>query len=665
MSGTLPNCHFASAIGTSVERGATGIGGNLTLETGRLIVRDGAQISAGTFGQGAGGNLALTARESVELIGTSANELARSGLFTSAESGSAGAGGNLTLETKRLIVRDGARIDASTYSQGSAGNVAITAHKLAEVSGTSANGQPSNILTSVGPSSTGAGGNLILEAGRLIIRDGAQVGAGTFGDGPAGDLLVSARESVELIGISANGEAVSSLFTAVEPGATGAGGNLILQTGRLIIRDGAQVSAGTFGAGMAGDLVVRTRESVELIGTSADGRFPSSLYASAEPGATGAGGNLTLETGRLIIQDGAQVSTGTDGTGRAGNLSVRTRESVQLIGISANGQFPSLLSAQTSSTGDAGDLRIETGQLTVRDGAVVSVNSEGLGKAGNLVIAARSIKLDNQGSILAATLSGNGGNIALQDLDLLLLRRGSQISTTAGVANAGGDGGNISIDATEGFVVAVPSENSDITANAFTGKGGRVQVTAQGIFGLVPRSREELQVLLGTDDPNQLDPARVPTSDITAISQTNPALSGQVTLNTLDVDPSRGLVNLPVEPANTELAQGCQPDGSQLQSSFVVTGRGGLPPNPGEALSPDAVEVDLVRRNPEVEERSHPAVSTNPTRLAPAPLVEAQGWMIGDKGEVILTASTPTVTPHHSSWQGIADCQTLNHKQER
>jgi large exoprotein involved in heme utilization and adhesion len=173
------------------------------------------------------------------------------------------------------------------------------------------------------------------------------------------------------------------------------------------------------------------------------------------------------------------------------------------------------------------------------------------------------------------------------------------------------------------------------------------------------RSREDLARLLGTNDPTQLNPRLLPTSDITAISQTNPSLSGQVITITPDVDPSRGLVNLPAVPVDTSVAQGCTAGGSQATSEFIVTGRGGLPPNPGEALSTDAVQVDLITLKPEVDKPSTPAVSTSPTSSAPAQLVEAQGWVINTNGHVVLTAKAPTVTPH-SSWQKTADCQKLN-----
>ncbi len=74
-----------------------------------------------------------------------------------------------------------------------------------------------------------------------------------------------------------------------------------------------------------------------------------------------------------------------------------------------------------------------------------------------------------------------------------------------------------------------------------------------------------------------------------------------------------------------------------------------------QTLSSDAIQVDWVTLNPKVENRSTPAISTNSTAPAPAPIVEAQGWVIDDNGEVILTASAPSATPNNSR-QPPANC---------
>jgi large exoprotein involved in heme utilization and adhesion len=328
-------------------------------------------------------------------------------------------------------------------------------------------------------------------------------------------------------------------------------------------------------------------------------------------------------------------------------------------------QNGALLTAETFGQGNAGTIKVNAAEEVTISSKSSNINS-GLfvfsesttGTAGDIIVTSPRVTLDNGGRLNAQSASGNGGNINVQT-DLLLLRRGTLISATAGTAQAGGNGGNINIDAPSGFIVAVPTENSDIAANAFTGSGGRVQINAFGIFGMAVRSREDLVRLLGTNDPTQLNPRLLPTSDITAISQTNPSLNGQVTTITPDVDPSRGLGNLPAVPVDTEVAQGCTAGESQATSEFIVTGRGGLPPNPGEALNTDAVQVNLMTLKPEVDKPSTPAVFTNLTSSAPAQLVEAQGWVIDANGKVVLTANAPTVTPH-SSWQKTANCQKLN-----
>lgn len=561
-----------------------------------------------------------------------------------AVSASGPGGGDVQVRGRQVRLTTSSYIDASTQGAEPGGTLSVTAKELVELIGSS-----SGLSTVVSSEATGAGGHLTVETGRLIIRDGAYILAGTFGKGPGGTLEVKASESVELFN-TADSPRLSLLSTSAERGATGAGGKLTIETGRLIVWDGAQIKAGTFSEGSAVTLAVEARESVELSGTSARG-VPSGLFTQTD--GAGAGGNLTLKTQRLIVQDGAQVSAATVGKGAGGTLEVRASEAVELSGTSAKG-VPSRLTALTSGAADAGDLRIETGQLTVWDTAEVSVSSKGSGKAGTLKVQAGNILLENLGKLNAETTSGNGGDITLEVQDLLLMRRNSQISATAGTEKTGGDGGNITIDTP--FIVAIPSENNDITANAFNGNGGKVQITAQGIFGLTPRSQQELKTLLETDNPSELDPRELPSNDITAISQTNPSLSGQVTLNTPDVDPSLGLVALPVGlvDASGLIASSC---GASGENKFVVTGRGGLPPNPKNPLNSNTVWVDWVTLNPGVENSSSPAISTNLTAPESASIVEARGWAINGKGEVVLTANAPTTTPH-SPWKTFSDCHT-------
>ncbi|MDM9586307.1 S-layer family protein [Nostoc sp. GT001] len=258
--------------------------------------------------------------------------------------------------------------------------------------------------------------------------------------------------------------------------------------------------------------------------------------------------------------------------------------------------------------------------MSVRDGGEVTVSSNGAGTAGDLEIQARSLSLDNQGAIAAITRVGNGGNITLKLQDLLLLRNHSQISTTAGSSEFGGNGGNLIINSP--FIVAVPKENSDISANAFTGTGGRVDITTNGIFGILPQKR------------------LTENSDITASSELG--VSGEVTINSPDTDPSRGLTQLPsnLVDASQQIAQGCTPRRGQNASRFIATGRGGLPQSPNEPLRGRAVITGWVDLPAQATARVTEKLSTATMTKSTEPIVEAQGWIVDAKGDIMLVAQS-------------------------
>jgi filamentous hemagglutinin family protein len=244
---------------------ATGNAGNINIQTNLLSVSNGAVVSTGTFGNGDGGDLTVTAND-VELLGSG------SALGASVEQAATGNGGTLTLETQRLLVRDGAFVSTGTFGNGDGGDLTVTANDVELL------GSGSALVASVQQTAIGNGGTLTLETQRLLVRDGAFVSTGTFGNGDGGDLTVTAND-VELLGSG------SALVASVQQTAIGNGGTLTLETQRLSVRDGAQISTSTFGNGDGGDLTV-TANDVELLGSR------SALAASVEPTAIGNGGTL-------------------------------------------------------------------------------------------------------------------------------------------------------------------------------------------------------------------------------------------------------------------------------------------------------------------------------------------------------------------------------------
>ncbi|WP_017720053.1 two-partner secretion domain-containing protein [Kamptonema formosum] len=597
-------------------------GGDIQIQARRLWL-DGSLIKAVTLGAKPGGTVALSAQESVEMKGSTADGQYPSQLVA----GTVGTGpaGDVKIATGQLLLQDGASISANSSGDGQGGDLTVQASESVQLVGTSAGGQSISSLSSE-TKGTGAAGNLTIATGRLQLRDGAQVSATSLSDGQGGNLTVTAL-SVELVGTSADGQYLSGLFTSGE--GTGAAGNVRVAAGRLLVRDGARVQTTAFGEGRGGDLTVQASEFVDLAGTTAGGDLASGLLSLA----LGAGnaGNLTLSTGRLTVRNGAQVAASTLGAGRGGTLTVSASDSIELIGKAATGELVSGLFARSRDAGDAGNVIVSTGTLRVRDGAVLTVAGLSTGNAGNLQVRANSIRLDSGGTITAATVSGEGGDIALRSRDLIL-RRNSAITATAGTDGGRGNGGNITISTD----VLAALENSDITANAYLGDGGKIQISTRSIF-------------------------RSPDSDITASSQYG--LSGTVEINTPDVDPSKGLFALPasVVDAGNLIASGCE---THRGSTFYVTGRGGIPASPTEPLAGNTVLVDFGPEQPALERgssgsgqvavRSRAEISHAPN--PGSPIVEAQGWVIGAGGEVILTANPPGGTPH-PPWQQPAACR--------
>ncbi|HEY9803652.1 MAG TPA: filamentous hemagglutinin N-terminal domain-containing protein [Leptolyngbyaceae cyanobacterium] len=485
--------------------------------------------------------------------------------------------------------------------------------------------------------------------------------------GKAGDIWIKAKNYIELGQEAFIASQVCSLSGNCQ-NVTGNGGNIHIETGRLLVTDGAGIEASTFGAGNAGNIFIKSTNSIDLLGESLDGNIPSGIFAEVARDATKNAGNtgtISLETQRLHIAGGAQILNiaryGTQG----GNVNINASESIYVSGASQfataspldifrSGIFVSTQAGTTNNT-----LNINTGKLTVADGARITTDNLNIigdrlivqdgakiavtGESGNLVINARSLKLNNQGQLTTQTNSGNGGNITLNLNESLQLSRNSRISTFVG-----GNGGNIEINSP--LIVAIPNENSDITANAFRGTGGKVTINTASILGLVVRSRAELAQIFNTTDPYQFDSTSLPTNDIISLSQTKPSLKTILTPNTPEVDSNQRFLPLPTHPLDTsrQITQTCSSNSSSREK--LETGNSPQNSHSQENSSP---------AHP--SQQAHLLQSRNiyPHTVVENPdfhkIVEAQGWIIDNNGKIILVAQIPTANYQHP-WYSSTIC---------
>ncbi|MBF2028064.1 MAG: filamentous hemagglutinin N-terminal domain-containing protein [Oscillatoriales cyanobacterium C42_A2020_001] len=680
---------IAQPVGLAVQPGRTLalVGGDVTLENGNVTAFAG-RVELGSVQKQ--GIVSLTPISQGVALAYAGESFGTIRLIGGEVETSGNPGGAIQIQGRSLRLTDNFRIASFNLGAQPGGNILINATDSLELvgrsdyvevlqaltGGTLNPGVVRNIISSLTLGS-GTAGNIVINTGNLTMREGGYIASTTAGSGRAGDLIINASELVDL--------SESGLFNGTFVGSRGDSGALTINTRTLIARNNGQISNATYGFGKGGSLTVNASESLQLMGSqpipapALNNDFVTGIFTNASVTGNGEAGNLTLLTKNLTLTQGARISADSNspkGLGGGGNVTVRASESIQLSGTSPGTGKPTSISAFGIRQG--GNVELTTQTFTAQDGAGVSVLSPG--NAGNLELVANSILLSDRAFLEATSLLGEGGNLRIQT-HTLQLRQNSRINTSAGLTGGNGSGGNIRI--TADFIIGVLAENSDISANAFAGSGGRVDITAKGIYGLKFQLKDS------------------PFSDITASSQFG--VNGTVTINSLNIDPNRGLIDLPanlVDPSN-QIVQGCNPDQQTTQQSnrFIITERGGLPAQPEETFSgSDRPLVTLTELVGEAEARSRedfrleelrgrsqeggarrgdegvrewgseissthpsthssifnpqsPIASLSPAPLSPlpdspSPLTEAQGWAIAPDGSIYLVVNAANVTPN-------------------
>lgn len=622
--------------------GAQGVGnaGKIYIDTGSLFLKNGAQlqtlISSPAQGEQApkgdrnAGIIIIQAKDLVSIEGSP------TGIFSTVERGASNNSKNtfagnifkdfvgtgdivaaIGISTGSLQLKDGARLSSSSLGTGNAGAVVV----VAEDSVTIANN--SRIFSSVTEEATGNAGAILIQAKSVSLTSDAQLITSSSAQGDAGIVGVLSTEDISLKN--------SSISSALLEGATGYAGGIILSAGKSIfLTDGSTLKAYTNGTGDAGLVILRAKNAISLDN--------SDIFNTVEEKGTGNGGKIGIVGRSLSLTNGSQIQTlirsqepVSDGQRFAGNIVVQVSKDVSFSGFSLG--------------------KDSQGNQVYFPSSVRSNVAEGaMGNAGDISISARSLWLSNKGAITAATQAGEGGSISLNTANLLVMRNG-QITTTA---NESGGGGNIIIN-TDGLVAI---KNSDITANAGSGSGGVINIDAlSGSLGIQPLTREELVAQLGRDLTTAEIPfatQAIPSNDVTAISA-NPLLQGTVTFNTavFQVVPLGQQFALP--PLVPQTCRSKIADGSE----FIITGRGGLPINPIEAIADEAIWIDLrVTTEPSTKSagRTEAQSKVSPSST-PSEIIEAQGWKINSQGEVVLVADTTTATPQNPNFFLPQECQ--------
>ncbi len=667
--------------------------GDLNLSTGKLTIRDGARMGAGTLGSGLGGDINIEATESIEVIGAEPSQSAPS--LLGATSLGAGKAGNLTIDTTRLVVRDGGRVDSSAAATGSAGNVEIQASESIEISGTLPGTSTPSLISSganvedeitrqifrLPPIPSGDAESVTIETGVLKITDGAEVSVVNEGSGDAGTLQIN----TDLISLERQG----TISAATQ---SGTGGEIKIDTNTLQLNQGlinaSVLGQGTGGNITGGDIKIKARDSVEVIGSGFDSlenffalRFLSPEFLAnldtigiiegilAATTGDGDAGTIQIETPSLQLREGGLIATATVGSGEAGNIDLDTSESLQVDS--------SIITASTLSTGQGGNIEINTGKLEVLEGGQVIASTLSSGDGGDLTInATDSVTVEgtlannllsansatgaqplptatengqdssvttpgelniseNSGISVASSGTGDAGTLEVNADSISLDRQG-----TISAATQSGEGGNIMLNSDNNIIWRGGSTTTATAAGS--GNGGNITINANNLV-LLEDSQLTADAERGMGGEIEIDTQGLFVCGECQISASSRlGVDGLVDIRTFEPNTRLEAIDLSRTPTQPQeaVAVACPVERQPNTSELTITGRGGLPPRPKEPLSSESI-IGFDASVSQVKEPLNSATKAN--SILPPP---ARSWYVDAEGTVVLAAQSSATIPH-------------------
>lgn len=435
----------------AVDALGAGKAGNVAVKAGTLDILNGGAIRSSTFAQGDAGNVTVTAGTlSIDNQGKSVV----SGIVSRAEPRSRGQAGNVTIQVGTFDILNGGVVSSSTFAEGNAGNVTVTADAL-NIDDQADSPVVTGIVSRAEQGSSGRGGNLTVKAGTLDILNAAVVSSSTAAEGDAGSVTVTA--------------------------------------GKLNILNGGVFSSSTFAEGNAGNVAVMadtlTIDSLDNSSGSATG-----IVSRANMGSSGHAGDVTVRAEALNILNGGLVSSDTFAKGKAGSVMV-TAGKAAVRGES----YISSGSWGTASSGSTGDVTVNANDwLHLDNGGRISIENEASVSAMNAVsidpgiITVRVPDIDMKDSEITTNSTNNiaAGKIVM-NFSHWLNMDSSFITTTANIGNGGTidiDGGELIHLQNAGFKTTVSGANSNggdilTTARMLVMDTGLIQANAVGGSG--------------------------------------------------------------------------------------------------------------------------------------------------------------------------------------
>ncbi len=323
---------YASGIYVSCE--GEGDGGLIDIKSNMLRISGGGKINADadSNSSGNGGDIIITANNSVSITGTYENGEDLLSSISAATSGT-GNGGMIQVNTSDLNINDGVIASYSFYS--------------------------------------GDAGNILINADNVSLLNRGQISAHTQSAGKGGEIHINASDTLEIAG-EINDYASGIYASSLDKGD---GGDIFVNTNNLEIINGGRINASTSGEGNAGDITIKSANIIELKNNSA-------IETSA---ISADGGNISLQAIDMINLNNSDITTMVQGgLGNGGNISI----DLQFL-ILNNSKI-----IANAFGGNGGNISIITDYFIADPLSVVTASSE-LGFDGDIEISSPNIDFTN------------------------------------------------------------------------------------------------------------------------------------------------------------------------------------------------------------------------------------------------------------------------------
>ncbi|MDZ8053156.1 MAG: filamentous hemagglutinin N-terminal domain-containing protein [Aulosira sp. ZfuVER01] len=310
------------------------------------------------------------------------------------------------------------------------------------------------------------GGNLDLNGATLTAQQG-QVELGSV----SGVGLVSLIPTVQgyTLGYE-NGQSFGDIQLAQRSLVNVSGinaGSVQVQGRHIEFTDGSLILAQNFGDLAGGKIHLQASAAIDMIG-----RTDAAIWSGirSETFGSAAGSDISVITPKLTLQQGAGLNSSTLGKAASGNIEIQA-SAIELSGFSPiNPTGISTLSTSSYySSGNAGDIFVNGNSLVVSGGASLSSATFGSGSSGKVTI--RNDRTTVMGenpfglysNISSTTFAmGNAKILTLDTAKLQILDGGAVAATTFFIGN----GGDLSINATESIEIAGRNQSNNSSINS-------------------------------------------------------------------------------------------------------------------------------------------------------------------------------------------------------